>query len=290
MDVGIIGSGYVGKAIGIYFAGKGYDVIFYDINTTVVKKLQSMEFSATNHVSEATKAKYIFISVPTPTDENGEQQLRYIVSATRDVAQSIDDKENHIIIIKSTILPGTTENSLLPEIYNYADPESVGVIYSPEFLTEIHGTWTRNDEYKISPENEHRLVIGEGDNKHWGDLLLAELYKDITIPVIRTDYRTAEMIKYASNNSLAARISYWNEVFLICKELRIDSNVVAKAASLDPRIGVYGTVHGKAFGGKCLPKDLKAFVNFAKNYRDIPLHEAVLKVNEHMKRKYGVRE
>ncbi len=290
MDVGIIGSGYVGKAICKYFAGKEYDVIFYDIDPTVVKKLQSMGFSATSQVSEATKAKYIFISVPTPTDENGEQQLRYIVSATRDVARSIDNKENHIIVIKSTILPGTTENILLPEIYKYANLESVGVIYSPEFLTEIQGTWTRSDEYRISPENEHRLVIGEGDNKYWGDLLLAELYRGITIPVIRTDYRTAEMIKYASNNSLAARISYWNEVFLICKELGIDSNVIAKAASLDPRIGVYGTVHGKAFGGKCLPKDLKAFVNFAKKYGDVPLHEAILKVNEYMKRKYGVRE
>ncbi len=290
MDVGIIGSGYVGRTIGIYFADKGLDVIFYDINSTVIETIQSAGFSATNRVSEVTKAKYLFISVPTPTDENGEQNLKDIVSATRDAAQSIKDKENHVIIIKSTILPGTTEKILIPTIYKYANPERLGIVYSPEFLTEIHNTWADDENYKITPKNEHRLVIGEGKDKHWGDMLLKELYNDISVPVIRADYKTAEMIKYTSNNALAARISYWNEVFLVCQELGIDSNIVAKAASLDPRIGVYGTVHGKAFGGKCLPKDLKAFVNFAGKYREVPLHTAVLEINEYMKRRYGVRE
>ena len=104
------------------------------------------------------------------------------------------------------------------------------------------------------------------------------------------DNKTAEMIKYASNLALACRISFWNEIFLICKELGIDSNIVAKAAAYDPRIGKYGTIHGKAFGGKCLPKDLKAFITFAEKYHDIPLLKAVYEVNEYMKRHYGVRE
>ena len=98
------------------------------------------------------------------------------------------------------------------------------------------------------------------------------------------------MIKYASNCMLATKISYWNEIFLICKELGIDSQVVANIAGLDPRIGKYGTVHGKAFGGKCLPKDLKAFVAFAERYREVKLLKAVDDINEEMKNKYGVRE
>jgi len=98
------------------------------------------------------------------------------------------------------------------------------------------------------------------------------------------------MIKYASNCMLAAKISYWNEIFLICEKLGIDSQQIANAVALDPRIGKYGSVHGKAFGGKCLPKDLKALVSFAKSYHEPRLLKAVDEINEEMRRRYGVRE
>lgn len=291
MSIGIIGAGYVGRAIGTYFARKGQNVVFYDINGSVVKDMRSKGFSASDNLSEVSKMKYIFVSVPTPTEENGEQNLEYILSALSKLSQLIKhSSKEQVIIIKSTILPGTTEKVLMPEIYRYVEPENVGLIYSPEFITEIHSTWSEEDNYAIIPENEPRLVIGEGENKRWGNIFLEELYPDISVPVIRTDYKTAEMIKYASNNALALKISYWNEIFLICQKLEIDSNVVAKATSLDPRIGVYGSVHGKAFGGKCLPKDLKAFIHFARHYHKVLLHEAVMDVNEYMKNKYGVRE
>ena len=86
------------------------------------------------------------------------------------------------------------------------------------------------------------------------------------------------------------KISYWNEIFLICKELSIDSQAVADIVGVDPRIGKHGTVHGKAFGGKCLPKDLKAFVSFAEKYRKTKLLKAVDDINEEIREKYGVRE
>ena len=98
------------------------------------------------------------------------------------------------------------------------------------------------------------------------------------------------MIKYASNCMLATKISYWNEIFLICKELGIDSQAIANIVSLDSRIGKYGTVHGKAFGGKCLPKDLKAFISFAAKHYEPELLKAVEDINEEMKKKYGVKE
>ncbi|MGC8581681.1 MAG: NAD(P)-binding domain-containing protein [Thermoplasmata archaeon] len=291
MDVGIIGAGYVGKAIGIYLKGKGHDVLFYDINPHVVDEIQTMGFFVSDNIKDVAKRRNIFLCVSTPTDKNGNQNLYNIISAITDLAINIKNTVGkHTLIIKSTIIPGTTEKVFLPIIYEHVNPENIGIIYSPEFLTEIDGTWTDNKNYKINPENEYRLIIGEGDNKQWGDILLKDIYLDINVPIIRTDYKTAEMIKYASNNALASRISYWNEMFLICHELGIDSNVVARASSLDPRIGIYGTVHGKGFGGKCLPKDLKAFVKFARKYHGVPLHSAVLKVNEYMKKKYGVRE
>ncbi len=291
MNVGIIGAGFVGKALGIYFANRGHEVLFYDINPTVLSELKKKGFEVSDDLRDVAEMKYLFVSVPTPTNEKGDQVLDYLISAITNLSTALKEiSKEHIIIIKSTILPGTTEKVILPIIYAHVDHNRVGVIYSPEFLTEIHSTWIEEENYKITPENEHRLVIGESERKHWGDMFLKELYPDISVPVIRTDYKTAEMIKYASNNALAARISYWNEIFLVCQELGIDSTVVAKVASLDPRIGVYGTVHGKAFGGKCLPKDLEAFINFARRYREVPLHEAVEKVNEYMKRKYGVRE
>ncbi len=221
------------------------------------------------------------------------QDLTIIKNATITLAKAIKDiQKKQIIVIKSTILPGTMEKIIVPIIYEISrrNENNLGIIYSPEFLTEIHSTWS-DDKYNITPQNEHRIVLGEGKNKVWGDKFIDNIYPNIKLPIIRTNYRTAEMIKYASNNALAAKISYWNEVFLICNELGIDSSIVAKASALDPRIGVYGTIHGKAFGGKCLPKDLKAFINFTeKNKWKCPLHKAVYEINKYMKRKYGVRE
>jgi UDPglucose 6-dehydrogenase len=99
------------------------------------------------------------------------------------------------------------------------------------------------------------------------------------------------MIKYASNCALATRISYWNEIFYVCRLLGIDSDVVAQAAAMDQRIGKYGTVHGKAFGGKCLPKDLAALIHFSKELGyDPPLLKAVETVNERIKADRGIRE
>ena len=159
---------------------------------------------------------------------------------------------------------------------------------NPEFLTEISGTWSKVEGTKKDFFTEDRIVIGEYDKKS-GDIL-EELYKPLNKPIYKTDLKTAELIKYASNCMLAAKISYWNEIFLICKELGIDSQGAANIVGLDPRIGKYGTVHGKAFGGKCLPKDLKAFISFAKKYRNVRLLKAVDEINEEMKEKYEVRE
>jgi len=159
---------------------------------------------------------------------------------------------------------------------------------NPEFATEISHTWVNDEKYKRNFFTEDRIVIGEYDKKS-GDVL-EELYKPLNKPIFRVSLATAEMTKYASNCMLTTKISYWNEIFLVCRELGINSQIVADIASIDPRIGKYGTIHGKAFGGKCFPKDLKAFISFASKYHKPKILEAVDETNEEMNKKYGMRE
>jgi len=260
--ISIIGSGFVGQVIGKGFLRLGNRVIFYDI---VDKDLPNF----TSYIKEATMNTAIVLS----------RKRGY-----------------HLVVVKSTVVPGTTEKVVIPILEEYSGKSvregEIGVCMNPEFLTEIESSWTDKIDYEIIYKKdfftEDRIVIGEY-NKRSGDIL-AGLYSALNKPIFRTDLKTAELIKYASNCMLATKISYWNEIFLICKELGIDSQVVANIAGLDPRIGKYGTVHGKAFGGKCLPKDLKAFVAFAERYREVKLLKAVDEINEAMRERYGVRE
>jgi UDPglucose 6-dehydrogenase len=189
--------------------------------------------------------------------------LRYIEEAAKNIGIALALQQNyHAVVVKSTVVPKTTENVVIPILEKYAgkkaggSPKAVsvkalqskgffGVCMNPEFLTEIESSWTGNKEYKKDFFTEDRIVIGEYD-KRSGDVL-EEIYKPLNKPIFRTDLKTAEMIKYSSNCILATKISYWNEIFLICKELGIDSQTIADIVGLDPRIGKYGTVHGKGF-------------------------------------------
>jgi len=283
--ISIIGSGWVGTAVGRGFSKLGYDVIFYDV---VEKDLPNFTMDM-DYVIENSSIS--FICVPTPSTRDG-IDLSYVKDATGKIGGSLRDKEEfHLVVVKSTVVPTTTENVIIPTLEEHSGKrvgEEIGVCTNPEFLTEISSTWSKDEDAKKDFFTEDRIVIGEFD-KRSGDIL-EEIYKPLDKPIFRTDLRTAEMIKYASNCMLATKISYWNELFLICRELGIDSQVVAEIVALDPRIGKYGTVHGMAFGGKCLPKDLKAFISFADKYRKIRLLRAVEEINEEMKERYGVRE
>lgn len=287
MKISIIGSGWVGTAIGRGLSELGNDVIFHDI---IDKDLPNFTKDI-NHAVENSDVS--FICVPTPTNDNGEIDLNYVKEASKNIGEALTNKNGyHLVVVKSTVVPGTTEKVVIPIIEKYsgksAREEEIGVCMNPEFLTEISGTWSTDEGMKKDFFTEDRIVIGEYDKKS-GDIL-EEFYKPLNKPIFRVGLRTAELIKYVSNCMLATKISYWNEIFLICKELGIDSQIVADVVGLDPRIGKYGTVHGKAFGGKCLPKDLKAFISFAKKYRNVRLLKAVDEINEEMKEEYGVRE
>lgn len=160
---------------------------------------------------------------------------------------------------------------------------------NPEFLTEIHSSWTGDASMTRGFFSEERIVIGEFD-KRSGDIV-EELYRPLNVPIFRTNLQTAEIIKYASNTALATRISYWNEIYYICEKLGIDSDFVANIVGMDKRIGKYGAIHKKAFGGKCLPKDLQAIISFSEGVGHAPiLLKAVNEINERIKREKGVRE
>jgi UDPglucose 6-dehydrogenase len=280
--ISIIGSGYIGETVGKGFMSLKHDVIFYDV---VDKNLPNF----TRDMNKAVQSSDIsFLCVPTPT-KNDKIDLDYITGAVGNIGQALAAKQRyHLLVVKSSVIPTTAESVILPLLKEYRRPgQEFGLCSNPEFLTQ-NTNWTDDAQFIRSFFSEERIIIGEYD-KRSGDIL-EELYKPLNKRIFRTDLKTAEMIKYAANCMLAAKISYWNEIFLICQDLGIDSQKVADIAALDARIGKYGSIHGKAFGGACLPKDLKAFIKFAQKHADVRLLKAVDDINRTMIEKYGKRD
>jgi UDPglucose 6-dehydrogenase len=292
-SVSIIGSGIVGSAVGKGLAELGNEVLFYDIDTKRTKELKSSGFNISGSVDAAISGSQIsFICVPTPTIR-GTIELDYVRSAAKQVARALAKKDDyHVVVIKSTVLPTTSEDVIIPILEKHTKKkagESFGVCFNPEFLTEIHHSWSKDKSFVRSFYNEPFIVIGSSDKKS-GDAL-ENIYQPLKNQVIRTNLRTAEMIKYAFNCALTCKISYWNEIYFICRKIDVDSEIVASTAGMDDRIGKYGTIHGKAFGGKCLPKDLRAFIHYCRKLGYNPhLLKAIEEINVRIARENGVRE
>ena len=300
MKVSMIGAGRVGLVVAACLAELGNRITVIDIDEDRLKEisnkvspvaepglneiLKEFEIEATSNYGRIIDSDIVFLCVGTPSKEDGSILLEYVVEAAKQIAAVLKRKASYTVIaIKSTVVPGTTEEVVLPLLEKSGKKagKDFGLCMTPEFLREGRGI-----EDFTHPA---RIIIGEYDKKS-GDTLW-NLFKSFGAPILRTNLKTAEMIKYVSNCMLATKISYWNEIFLICKALGIDAQRVADIVGRDPRIGKYGTIHGKAFGGKCLPKDLKAFISFAQSYTKEPkLLIAVDEINERMKERYGVRE
>lgn len=275
MRIAIIGSGIVGQATGMGLAFNGNKVVFHDIDKRKLLALKSNGYDATDSIVKAVNGSDIlFVCVPTPTVE-GRIDLRYISECTQAIAKVLAGSKKYVVIVfRSTIPPQTTRTKLVPaleDISNLKAGKDFGVCMNPEFLREQ------------SPLkdflNPSRIVVGAYDEKSGSQL--KKIYSAFNCPVIFTDLDTAEMIKYTSNLFLAAKISFFNEIFLICRKLGLDSTAIANTVALDPRIGSYGVVGGKPFGGMCLPKDLAAFIDFTKSKGLNPtLLKAVDEVNK----------
>jgi UDPglucose 6-dehydrogenase len=291
--ISVLGSGVVGTAVGTGLQKLGNEVVFYDVDEMQIQKLNRLGLSTALRIENAVQGSEVsFICVPTPVSDQG-MNLGYVKSVAKDLGSCLrKKKEYHLVVVKSTVLPKTTEDVVIPLLEKASGKRvgrEIGVCMNPEFLTEISKTWISNEEFKRDFFSEDRIVIGEFDGRS-GDFL-EDLYRPLNIPIVRTNLRTAETIKFACNCALASRISYWNEVFYICRKLGVDSEIVARTAAMDERIGKYGTVHGKAFGGKCLPKDLKSFIKLSESLGyDPKLLKSVEQVNEKIGVEIGVRE
>ena len=274
MKLAIIGSGVIGQATGIGFIEHGHQVIFHDIDHEKLLDLKMKGYNTTSDVQEALQtSEAAFICVPTPTVEK-KIDVKYLLDSAKSVGEALRNSiDYHVVIFRSTAPPQTTRLNLLPVVEKYSGKKAgldFGLCMNPEFLREK----TALSDF-LNPD---RVVIGEFDKKS-GDIVEAA-YCSFSCPIIRISLDEAEMVKYASNLFLASKISFFNEIYMICKELGIDSKRVSETVSLDKRIGKYGVYGGQPFSGMCFPKDLAAFITFAKSQGINPkLLEAVEEIN-----------
>jgi UDPglucose 6-dehydrogenase len=293
MKISVIGAGYVGLVSSVCFAELGHSVNLIesdknkidlinsglppiyekDLAEILSKHLNSnLEVTSSYdavHASDAT-----FICVGTPSDINGNADLSMIESASISIGEALKKMQDyHVVVVKSTVPPGTTQNIVMPFVLKNStkDCQKVGFVMNPEFLRE-----GRAIEDFLRPD---RIVIGSFDDMA-GDLV-ASIYKTMDAPLIRTGLIEAEMVKYASNAFLATKISFSNEVGNICKRLGIDVYEVMRGVGLDPRISPHFLNAGVGFGGSCFPKDVSALIRLAESLgEDSILLKSVLDVNE----------
>ncbi|MDH3364862.1 MAG: UDP-glucose/GDP-mannose dehydrogenase family protein [Thermoplasmata archaeon] len=296
MRICVIGAGYVGLATAVMFGKLGHRVACADIDDRRVRDVSSgrapfyepplenelaklvksgMISASKDVVAPSAESKFIFVCVQTPSLSTGKIDISALKAASRDVARAIARTNDYkIVVVKSTVVPSTTD-TIVRQILEAGSGKTAGkdfgLCMNPEFLQE-------GSALKDSMEPS-RIVVGSSD-KRAGDALM-RLYAPIKADRFRTDLRTAEMIKYASNAFLAAKITYANEVANICRRLGIDSEDVLTAAGKDPRIGPLFLTPGLGFGGSCLPKDVRA-LRYKARRLDYPAYllTAILKVNE----------
>jgi len=294
MRISIVGSGYVGLVTGIGFAELGNEVIFVDIDKTKIESINSLKppiyeagleelmeknsgkFYATDDYLEAiANSEITFICVGTPSRDDGSIDLRYIESASKEIGKALANKDDfHVVVVKSTVIPGTTEGVVKPIIEEKSGKrafEDFGLAMNPEFLREGNAV-----EDFFNPD---RIVVGVEDDRTRS--ILEELYSSFSCPKMFTDIKTAEMIKYTANAFLATKISFANEIGNICKRLGIDVYEVFKGVGLDHRINPAFFRAGIGFGGSCFPKDVKALIRKAEELGEEPrILKAVIEVNE----------
>lgn len=295
MNISIIGAGYVGLITGTCFAELGNNITLVDIIPEKIEKInkgispiyeQGLEdllkknldkIKATNKYEEAIlNSDITFIAVGTPSNEDGSINLDYIKQASRNIGNILKNKsEYHVVVVKSTVLSETTEKVIIPEIEKKSGKKAgidFGVCVNPEFLKEGKAI-----EDFMNPD---RIVIGALDEQ--SSKVLESIYNDFKCPILKTDLKTAEMIKYAANAFLAAKISLINEIGNICKKMNIDTYEVAKGIGYDERIGNKFLNSGIGFGGSCFPKDVKALISKAKKIGYEPkILDAVIETNKH---------
>ena len=260
MKIGVLGQGYVGSAIKI-----GFEKKYKTLNTFDKYKDSSSTVSSLEELTQSSNI--IFICLPTPMKENGECDTGIVEKEITKIDQY--STENKIIVIKSTIPPGTTKKI-------NKKSNNIDIVFNPEFLTEQNFI----EDFK----KQNRIVLG-GNKK--SVQAIEKVYKIIfpTTKIIKTDSTTAEMIKYLTNTFLATKVSFANEIKMICDKIDVDYDKVIEYSLYDKRLGnshwaVPGPDGKLGFGGSCFPKDINALIYFAKEKGlDLDLLQSVWKTN-----------
>jgi UDPglucose 6-dehydrogenase len=244
--IGIIGKGFVGSAVQFGFSpnvGCDAEVRIYDKDPN--KSTHSLE-------ETINKSDFIFISVPTPANSDGSMNLDIVNNVFSDISK-VNKRKNNIMLLRSTVVPGSTRS--VQEKF-----KNLNIVFNPEFLTERSA--------KFDFINQSRIILG-GKNSH--TLKVSKLFKQRfgeTIPVIRTNFETAEIIKYMTNTFLAVKVSFLNDMKRISDNSNVDWGMAVEGFVRDGRIGhthlaVPGPDGKMGFGGSCFPKDIQAMINYA---------------------------
>jgi GDP-mannose 6-dehydrogenase len=253
-------------------------IIEEDIGEIIAAMVKSGRLRATVDQDEAIRQTELsFVCVGTPSQPNGNLDLTYIRRVCELIGRALKNKSTrHTVVIRSTILPGTMLQIVIPTLEEYSGKKAgadFGVCNNPEFLRE--GSAVK--DFNAPP----KTVIGEVDRES-GDLL-ATLYSKLDAPFIRTDLETAEMVKYVDNSWHALKIGFANEIGNFCKAFSIDAHEVMKIFCQDKKLNISPAylTPGFAFGGSCLPKDLRALAYKAKSHDlNLPIINAILPSNE----------
>jgi UDPglucose 6-dehydrogenase len=299
--VSFFGLGYVGLTTATCLANKDFQIIGFDIDSNRVKLINSCEapfhehglseilekavkngtLSCTTDYQEAVlETDVTFITVGTPSRPDGNIDLTYVEDASRMIGEALRRKKSwHLVVVKSTVTPGTTTNIVKPLVEKNSEKNcgfDFGLCMNPEFLKEGSSI-----EDTFSPD---RLIIGESDKKS-GDLLekfFKDFYEDKMPSTIRTTPENAELIKYANNAFLAMKVSFINMIANLCRRLpSTDVEVMARGIGLDKRINPLFLKAGAGWGGSCWGKDLKALKSFAEQLGiNLPLVDSTLKIND----------
>ncbi|WP_428325011.1 UDP-glucose dehydrogenase family protein [Nitrosopumilus sp.] len=297
MKIGIVGLGFVGLSLTSVLASKGYDVVGIDTDKEKCKKINDFKIpffepdlektlkngfrkklTITDNFISLKDCDIIFITVGTPQKSNGEIQLSMIKNATQEIGKIIkNSKKTPIIFLKSTVIPGVAQNTVSRILEKFSGKKAgreFGLVSNPEFLQET--TAIRDTKFP------HVVILGGNRTKFMDKAkkFLSKLHPGV--PIIVTNHQTAEIIKYANNSFLATKISFINQLSNICQNIP-GANVddVASAIGLDPRIGKLFLNAGPGYGGSCLPKDVKAIMNFSSKAGVSPTFlSAVEKINQ----------
>lgn len=295
IKIAVAGTGYVGLVAGVCFAEKGHKVVCVDVDENKVETMKKgispiyeegleelmkknyaegrLDYT-TDYKSAYKDADAIFIGVGTPEQPDGSANLKYVATVSRQIAENIE--KDCLVVVKSTVPIGTNDkveqfikDSLVHDV-------KVEVASNPEFLAQ--GTAVKDTlEAK-------RIIIGT-ESKH-AEELLKKIYEPFNLPIVSVNRRSAEMIKYASNDFLALKISYMNDIANLCELVGANIQDVAKGMSYDPRIGDKFLNAGIGYGGSCFPKDTKALKYLARQHGyKLRTVEAAVDVNTEQKTK-----